>query len=82
MARLLDADDERQPDPEGGAEAAADAPALVTCEENVFLDNILSDFSTQQAGAVYFGLLANYNIFRGDVGAGIVDLGTGNVVLP
>ena len=57
-----------------------DAPALIPCEENVFIDNDLSGFSTQQAGAVYFGPLANYNLFSGDVGAGIIDLGTGNVI--
>ena len=58
-----------------------DAPALVPCEENMFIDNVLSDFSPQGAGAVYFGPLANYNVFSGDPGAGIVDLGTGNVIV-
>lgn len=57
-----------------------DAPVLVACEENVFRNNDLSQFLTQNAGAVYFGPLANYNVFSGDAGLGIIDLGTGNVV--
>jgi hypothetical protein len=55
---------------------AFDAP----CERNVFIDNDLADFSAQEAGAVYFGPQANDNLFVGDVGDGIIDLGTGNVV--
>ena len=50
------------------------------CEENAFLDNNLAGFFAQEAGAVFFGPEANYNYFRGDVGAGIIDFGTGNVI--
>jgi hypothetical protein len=52
----------------------------IPCEENNFLDNNLAGFVAQEAGAVFFGPEANYNYFRGDVGAGIIDLGTGNVI--
>lgn len=51
------------------------------CERNVFIDNDLAGFSADEAGAVFFGPQANYNFFSGDVGAGIIDLGTGNVVV-
>jgi hypothetical protein len=50
------------------------------CEWNSFIDNDLAGFSPTEAGAVFFGPLANDNYFSGSVGAGIVDLGTGNVV--
>ena len=49
-------------------------------EGNSFIDNILARFFAQEAGAVFFGPQANYNFFSGDVGAGIIDLGIGNVV--
>jgi hypothetical protein len=50
------------------------------CERNSFIDNDLACFFAQEAGAVFFGPEANYNFFSGDPGAGIIDLGTGNVV--
>ncbi len=49
-------------------------------EANLFIDNNLTRFSAQEAGAVFFGPQANYNLFSGDPGAGIIDLGFGNVV--
>ncbi len=51
------------------------------CEENSFVGNDLAGFSTPEAGSVFFGPQANYNLFIGDVGAGVVDLGTGNVIV-
>jgi len=52
----------------------------VPCERNSFVDNDLARFSAQEAGAVFFGPQANYNFFSGNAGAGIIDLGIGNVV--
>ncbi len=63
----------------GGWAISVDAFAT-PCERNVFIDNDLAGFSAQEAGAVFFGPLANDNLFVGDVGDGIIDLGTGNVV--
>jgi hypothetical protein len=50
------------------------------CERNAFIDYDLAGFSADEAGAVYFGPQANDNLFVGDVGDGVIDLGTGNVV--
>ena len=52
------------------------------CEYNSFLNNAFDDHSVNVPGAVFFGPLANYNTFIGDNGAGVVDYGTGNIVLP
>ena len=43
--------------------------------------NDLAGFYAQGAGAVFFGLLANHNLLVGDVGDGVIDLGTGNIVV-
>ncbi len=61
---------------------AIDVKAFHTpCERNAFIANDLARFSAQEAGAVFFDRQANYNYFSGDPGAGIIDLGTGNVVV-
>jgi hypothetical protein len=52
----------------------------VPCESNVFIDNDLSSFSPQEAGAVFFGPQANDNVLSGSDGATVIDEGTGNVV--
>ena len=54
----------------------------VPCEANVFVGNDLTDFSAQEAGAVFLGPQANDNFLAGGVGAGVIDEGTGNTVVP
>ena len=61
------------------AAASAPAPRKAPATEPA-LRNVIAIATAQEAGAVFFGPLANYNYFSGDVGAGIIDLGTGNVV--
>jgi hypothetical protein len=54
----------------------------VPCEGNVFIDNGLTDFSAQEAGAVFFGPYAQDNYLSGSGDVGVMDLGTGNIVEP
>ena len=64
-----------------GSWAISVEAVYLACERNMFIDNNLANFTTLEEGAVFFGSQANNNVFSGDVGARIIDLGTGNVIV-
>jgi hypothetical protein len=59
---------------------SVNAPSLIPCVGNSFIDNNLSDFAAPQPEVVFFGPVAQDNTLSGSGDVGVLDLGTGNVV--